>query len=489
MKRKYIKLNDGYSFLSLGNIVNVIKEESKNKSSAIQSQIFCAIFDVDDVNDSTVNNYCIGSRSIGDNYKQKYIILNKRYENDNKVFLDIINNILSIVQGRICNYESIDIINNLECLKLICKKIYNIAKNDSYVSKEYISSFRDYYTNNGYYDLFVNFLIYAILERKQPFYEDEKVKNTVELFLENTDISVNDLQSFLELEMNGGNNFDFCLKKLADEGNSYANYELGKKEYRGLIDGKPNYDKAFEYFKKATEKNHPSAYWMMGNMIKNGYFGNNQYDKSIEYFLKARNLGSVAAINSLGLMYLNGLGVKKDLNQALILFNEAANKGYAYAYNNLANYYKGKNEDKVLEYFIKSAELGESYACKELGIIYLNKNDYINAYKYFNKSLDSSIKERNVWSYYYLAKYFYLCGSLDNGIVKNVDKAIEYFNLSSVLIDSLCELLYIYYEIDDFDMVNYYKDKIEKHEAFNDDHKKVILNVLGRIKNKIRFDK
>ena len=342
MKRKYIKLNDGYSFLSLGNIINVIKEESKNKSSAVQGQIFCALFNVEDISDSTVNNYCIGSRSIGDNYKQIYINLNKQYEKDNKVFLEIVNNVLSIIQGRICNYKDINEINNLECLKSICKKIYNIAKNDSYVSNEDVVIYRELYVNNCYYDLFIKFLIYAILERKQPFYEDEKVKNMVELFLENTDISVNDLQSFLELEMNGGNNFDFCLKNLADNGNSYANYELGKKEYRGLIDGKPNYDKAFNYFKKAALKNRPSAYWMMGNMIKNGYFGDKNYDKAFEYFESAKKLGSVAAINSLGLMYLNGMGIKKDTNQALNLFMEAASKNYAYAYNNLANYYKGK---------------------------------------------------------------------------------------------------------------------------------------------------
>lgn len=488
MKRKYIKLNDGYSFLSLGNIINVIKEESKNKSSAAQGQIFCALFNVEDISDSTVNNYCIGSRSIGDNYKQIYINLNKQYEKDNKIFLEIVNNVLSIIQGRICDYKDVNEINNLEYLKLICKKIYNIAKNDSYVSNEDIVNYRELYVNNCYYDLFIRFLIYAILERKQPFYEDEKVKNMVELFLENTDISVNDLQSFLELEMNGGNNFDFCLKNLADNGNSFANYELGKKEYRGLIDGKPKYDKAFNYFKKAALKNHPSAYWMMGNMIKNGYFGDKNYDKALKYFESAKKLGSVAAINSLGLMYLNGMGIKKDINRALDLFKEAASKNYAYAYNNLANYYKGKDDDKVLEYFSKSADLGESYACKELGIIYLDKNDYVNSYKYFKKSLDASIKERNIWSYYYLAKYFYLCGSLDNGIVKNIDKATRYFNLSSVLIESLIELLYIYYEMNNLEMIKFYKDKIENHEAFNEDYKKIIIDVLNKINNKISFD-
>lgn len=99
MKRKYVKLNDGYSHLSLGNVINVIKEESKNKSSAIQGEIFCAIFSVDYVNNSTVNNYCIGSRGIGDNYKQIYINLRKKFDKDKTVFKEIICNILTIVEG------------------------------------------------------------------------------------------------------------------------------------------------------------------------------------------------------------------------------------------------------------------------------------------------------------------------------------------------------------------------------------------------------
>ena len=86
-------------------------------------------------------------------------------------------------------------------------------------------------------------------------------------------------------------------------------------------------------------------------MVKNGLIGNYEYDKAFEYFEKAKNLGSVAAINSLGIMYQNGYGVKQDEDMALRLFKEAASKNYAYAFNNLANYYKGKDNEKVFEYF------------------------------------------------------------------------------------------------------------------------------------------
>lgn len=67
-----------------------------------------------------------------------------------------------------------------------------------------------------------------------------------------------------------------------------------------------------------------------------------------------------------------------------------------------------------------------------------------------------------------------MTGSLENKIVKNVDKAIQYFNYSSILIDSLSELLYIYY----------YKSLIDNHGLYNGEYKKIIENVLDKIKTK-----
>lgn len=484
MERKYIKLNDSYSHLSLGNIIITIKELSKNKSSAIQSEVFCTIFNVPYANDSTINNYCIGSRSIGNDYKQIYINLKNKYEKNNKIFIDIVCNILTIVNGRIYDIKNIEEINKNSILKEICIKLYNISKNDLYIKKEALEKFTDLFNKENYYDLFVNFLIYGILEKKQPLYEDERIKNVVETLLESTKIGVKDLEDFLLLELNEGTNFDYSLVNLAKEGNAYANYHLGINEYRGYFSGKPNYEKAFEYFASAAEKNHPSAWWTMGNMIKNGKIGNYEYDEAIKYFEKAKSLGNIAAINSLGLMYKEGLGVKKDINIALSLFEEAASKNYVYAFNNLANYYKNKDINKTIEYFKKSAELKESYACKELGIIYLKNNSLKEAFKYFNESLSSSIKERNITSYYYLAKYFFSTGCVYVNLEKDINKAIDYYEKSSNLIDSLCELLYIYYEKKDLNKINYYKEKIENHKDYNKEYKNKIENILKNIKEK-----
>ena len=68
--KQYIKMNNNDNQLSLGNTCRIIKQLSTKKNIATQTDIFCAIFNIENANDSTVNNYCIGCRSIGEEYKK-----------------------------------------------------------------------------------------------------------------------------------------------------------------------------------------------------------------------------------------------------------------------------------------------------------------------------------------------------------------------------------------------------------------------------------
>ena len=79
MKKQYIKMNNNDEHLSLGNLFRIIKDSSRSKVSALQSELFCTLFEVECINDTTVNNYCVGCRSIGSSYKQVYINKEKRY--------------------------------------------------------------------------------------------------------------------------------------------------------------------------------------------------------------------------------------------------------------------------------------------------------------------------------------------------------------------------------------------------------------------------
>lgn len=83
MKKNYIKMNN-LKILSLGNVIKVIKESSYNQNVS-QTEIFCAIFGINDINSTTVNNYCIGIRAIGLEYK-KYLKINTIIMNFNKIY-------------------------------------------------------------------------------------------------------------------------------------------------------------------------------------------------------------------------------------------------------------------------------------------------------------------------------------------------------------------------------------------------------------------
>ena len=79
-------MNNNTNQLSLGNFIQIVKKNSINKHLANQSEIFCIIFDIDAVNDSTVNIYCIGARSISDEYKDIYLDLKAERTKNNNIF-------------------------------------------------------------------------------------------------------------------------------------------------------------------------------------------------------------------------------------------------------------------------------------------------------------------------------------------------------------------------------------------------------------------
>ena len=131
--KKYIKLNDNDNHLSWGNFTRIVKEYTVNKSSALQVEIFCTVFDTHLVGDTTVNNYCTGIRSINDEYKQKFLIYKKKYTNNKNILVNTVINLLSIIDGNIYNFNNDDIaaiqfINSNDNLKNICLKLYNISK-------------------------------------------------------------------------------------------------------------------------------------------------------------------------------------------------------------------------------------------------------------------------------------------------------------------------------------------------------------------------
>ena len=491
--KTYIKMNDNNNYLSFGNFCRVIKEISLNKTFSSQSEIFSIIFDDDTLSDSTINNYCIGYRSIGNTYKKKYHKYKKEYIDNKLIFIDTISNLISILEGNINNNFTYEEINNNKLLKKLCNKLYNIAKNDKNVTSNFTIKLSNYLEENKIYECIIELLFYIILEHKQPIYRENIIKETIENILTKTNISVNDLEKFLSLNFKDGVNYIYELKKLANENNAYACFELGNMEYKGEYTGYPRYNIAYKYFFIASEYNHPRACLLIADMLLKGQIGSREKEdikKAEEFLNKAVSLGSIAAYNKLGLLYVN-----KDKNKAIEYFNKACENDYVYAYNNLGKIYEQeKDYEKAYNYYLKSASKEESWACNKLGEFYrlglYVEKDMNKAYYYYNLACDVPIKLLEYYSKYNLAKYFYLEGNYEACIEKEEEKAISLFEEASDnnKIEASIELLKIYIkkylkEKNNLylEKINHYKNKIETNDKYNKDIKKLLEEEMSKI--------
>ena len=156
MKKYYIKMNDK-NYLSIGNVIEIIKEIASNKS-ATQSEIFLCIFNVNNINNTAINNYCIGYRPIPIELKKKYHDLKEEHFKDKYVYTDIIISIISILDNKIySNIENkIEFINNSVKLKNVITNLLKICSVDKNIKKEYISILKK--LNN--YDALIELLNY-----------------------------------------------------------------------------------------------------------------------------------------------------------------------------------------------------------------------------------------------------------------------------------------------------------------------------------------
>ena len=398
MKKRYIKMNEK-NILSLGNICNCIKEVSCGKS-AMQKEIFCVLFNTNDINNSTVNNYIIGIRAIGVLYKKVYIDLYNKYKEDKNIFCDIVINIISLLDEKIYNINEnrLDFINNNYNFNNLCIKILDICNKDNSLSEDFVNKLNNFVKHNNLYDMFVLALYHSIVINKQP------------IFVTDVNVSFNkkELENYMKVKLYEGVSYVSSLILLSKNKNMYACAEIGSLAYDGLINGNADYNMAYKYYLIAADKGHPKACYMIANLIYKGFVKEN-VNIMWKYLNKGIKLGSNAAINLKGLCYLNGVNPKNIINKnkAIEYFNEASKSGYAFAYNNLGYIYEKDNDmNKAIEYYKISADLGNSWALNKMGEYYRNKGDMETAYLYYTMSNDAPINERCKWAKYNLEKYF-----------------------------------------------------------------------------------
>ena len=503
-QKKIIKLNENDNHLSLGNIFRIIKSISINPNSFLQSDLFCIIFNLETIGSSTVNNYCTGIRSINPDYKNYILKEQALYKKNKEVLIPIISQIITLINtGKFDSKEySINEINKDNKFKYICSRLYTISKNDTTVSDLLSNKLLSLYHSNKYYEFFVEVLFFSILEKVQPIYKESILIDVVEKNLISTNISVNDVEKFMQLGLNSGIWSLRGLSELAKENNPFACFEMASLEFYGIINGKPRYDKAYEYYKIASDNNHPVASWAIGYLYYKGYIGSKSEEDLInayKYFIKAKDLKCPISYSSLGLIYLNGdiPGIKKDSKKAIELFKKGAELGNVYCYNSLGMIAEKNNKfEEAYNNYLISANLGDSWAQNKIGEfyrlgIYVEK-DLKEAYNYYLKSTECPKLSLCPWSKYNLAKYFYLHGIPEIEVFKNTNKAINLLeDICNDLIEANEELIYIYYELymntkneDYLIKLNYYCDLITKNQKYSS----IIKNRIEKKLSKLKID-
>lgn len=401
-------MNNG-NILSLGNIINSIKKISNN-SNAMQTEIFCSIFGVNEINTTTVNNYCIGIRAIGIEYKR---IFEEKY-NDNSIIKNILS-LVNILENKVYSEDNaLDTINKSDKLKKVIEELKQIATSD-----EHIDDINKLLKDNNY-ETIKEMLYYAIIINKQPVYS------------QNINIKINkqELNEYMRLELYWGESYISSLLELAKKNNMYACAKLGSLEFEGAVTGTPNYKKSFQYYLKSANKNHPKSCWMIANLILTNKV-DYDFDTMWKYLNKSIELGSAAGYNTMGLCYLRGINKdnKVDKEKAEYYFKIAGDLGYVFAFNNLGKIYEEKDEEEAMKYYNISADMNNSWALNKVGEYHRKNNDYIKAYIYYSKAVDCPITEICRYAFYNLAKYYYEPGFKELNIKADKEKAKYYYDM------------------------------------------------------------
>lgn len=131
-------------------------------------------------------------------------------------------------------------------------------------------------------------------------------------------------------------------EKAAERNDSYACYRLAKLYKEGYGEHPPDYLKAAEWFRRASEPefNQIEAQFELGQMYYLGYgFVKRDFKEALRWFQKAAEAGQVDSQYNTAYLYQYGLGVESNLETAIRWYERAARHGHALSQVDVANLY------------------------------------------------------------------------------------------------------------------------------------------------------
>ena len=207
------------------------------------------------------------------------------------------------------------------------------------------------------------------------------------------------------------------------------------------------------------------------------YLKNDEKNKAFELLKKFENIPDKEGKRKLAYFYQYGIGIETDLDKAISIYEQAYELGDLIAGYNLALIYTNKkrydlavsyltfgrinnhvssikvlgdlyrlglgvekNVDIAVNLYKEALELGDESLYDQIGIIYYQKKQYLEAFDYFTKGANKLDKN----ALYHLG----ICYSKGEGTYLDIQKAIKYFELAIKQGDehSLYNLALIYRE-------------------------------------------
>lgn len=219
------------------------------------------------------------------------------------------------------------------------------------------------------------------------------------------------------------------LISLAQEGDVFAQYELGRYYLNDHEFEKRNPIEAIRYLDLAAEQGFWRANHSLGVRYENGDGVEQIWEEAVRYYKIAADKGFVLAQNALGSCYWNGNGIEKNLETAVEWYKKAAEQCHPGSNVKLSDYYACENIDyeKALRYATTAAELGHDGGYNNLGALFFEGNGVVQNYTKAAEYIQVAANMGNKTSQYNLGIMF-LHGL---GVGFNRQKAKEWFERSA----------------------------------------------------------
>ena len=241
-------------------------------------------------------------------------------------------------------------------------------------------------------------VVEATSQSQIPIYTNSTLKK---YYINGKNAIVPKYASGMESSTNQNAYLNYILEQ-ANEGDSDAEFQLGKCYEEGLGDVHKDYATAVQWYMKSAKKGNADAQ----NKIGIYYFGKKDYKEALKWYESSAKGGNAKARYNMGMMFMSKEYGMQDEQRGLNCYSLAAEAGLAEAQFELGLcYFYGigtiKYSTKAAMWFERAARQGYDEAQYMLGHCYLagdgvEKNN-AKAFNYFKQAADQNFAPAQYW--------------------------------------------------------------------------------------------